>query len=95
MQDQNEVVISKQLLASATSIGANVREASAAGSRRDFINKMTIASKEARESRYWLELLQSSNIINYDVNELLKINDEIIKILNSIILTSQGKPRNR
>jgi four helix bundle protein len=57
MQSQKEVVLSKQLLASATSVGANIREASAASSRKDFINKMTIASKEAREAKYWLELV--------------------------------------
>jgi four helix bundle protein len=95
MQEQNEVVMSKQLLASATSIGANVHEASAASSRKDFINKMTIAIKEARETKYWLELVQSSEIINNDVSELLCLNNELIKILTSIVLTSQGKPRNR
>jgi four helix bundle protein len=95
MQEQHEVVISKQLLASATSIGANVHEASAACSRKDFINKMTIANKEARESKYWLELVKSGELINTDVSELLSLNDEIIKILTSIILTSKGKPRNR
>ena len=93
MQNQKEVVISKQLLAAATSIGANIREASAANSRKDFINKMTIASKEARESKYWLELVKESNIINYNFDNLLYLNEEIIKILNSIILTSKGKPK--
>ena len=91
MQSQKEVVISRQLLASATSVGANVHEASAASSRKDFINKMTIASKEARESRYWLELIRSSQIVDYDVTKLLALNDELIKLLNSIILTSKGK----
>jgi four helix bundle protein len=95
MQVQNEVVLSKQLLASATSIGANIREASAASSRKDFIHKMAIASKEARETKYWLELIQTSEIVNYNLGELLDLNNELIKILNSIILTSQGKPKNR
>jgi four helix bundle protein len=95
MQEHNEVVLSKQLLAAATSVGANIREASAAASRKDFINKMVIASKEARESKYWLELIQSSGIVSYDVTELLSLNEELIKLLTSIILTSQGKPRNR
>jgi four helix bundle protein len=90
MISHNEVVISKQLLAAATSVGANIREASAASSRRDFINKMTIASKEARESKYWLELIKESRIVDYDVTEMISINDEIIKILNSIIKTSQS-----
>jgi four helix bundle protein len=90
MISHNEVVISKQLLAAATSVGANIREASAASSRRNFINKMTIASKEARESKYWLELIKESRIVDYDVTEMISINDEIIKILNSIIITSQS-----
>ena len=54
---EKEFIISKQFLRSATSVGANVFEASAACSRKDFVNKMTIASKEARESFYWLSLL--------------------------------------
>jgi four helix bundle protein len=91
MTSQREVVISRQLLASATSVGANIREASVASSRKDFINKMTIASKEARESRYWLELIPESQIVDCDVTGLLELNDELIKLLNSIILTSQGK----
>jgi len=94
LQNQKEVIISKQLLASATSVGANIREASAANSRKDFINKMTIASKEARESHYWLELVKDGNLVNYELDNLINLNKEIIKILNSIILTSQGKPKN-
>jgi four helix bundle protein len=93
LQSQREVVISKQLLASATSVGANIHEASAANSRKDFINKMTIASKEARESKYWLELVKYSELVSYDLDDLISLNNEIIKILNSIILTSQGKSK--
>ncbi|MBI4972631.1 MAG: four helix bundle protein, partial [Candidatus Omnitrophica bacterium] len=52
-----EFVISKQLLRSATSIGANIEEAIAGQSKKDFLHKMAIASKEARETRYWLRLL--------------------------------------
>jgi len=60
---QNEYVISKQLLRSSTSIGANVEEANAAQTKRDFIMKMSIASKEARETKYWLRLLDKSQIM--------------------------------
>jgi four helix bundle protein len=95
LQNQKEVIISKQLLASATSVGANIHEASAANSRKDFINKMSIASKEARESKYWLEIVKDSQLVNYDLDNLINLNIEIIKILNSIILTSQGKPKNK
>ena len=91
MISQKEVVISKQLLASATSVGANIREASAASSRRDFINKMTIASKEAREAKYWLDLINESKIVDYDLTEILSLNDELIKILTSIIKSSQSE----
>lgn len=57
----NEFVLSRQLLKAATSIGANANEASAAFSKKDFIAKMSIASKEARETKYWLLLLERIN----------------------------------
>ena len=95
MQTHKEVAVSKQVLASATSIGANIYEASAASSRKDFINKMTIASKEARETKYWLELIKTSQIVEYNVQDLINLNDELIKMLNSIILSSRGKPKNQ
>jgi four helix bundle protein len=59
----NEYVISKQLLRSATSIGANAEEANAAQTKKEFIQRMSIASKEARETKYWLRLLHKSQII--------------------------------
>ena len=86
----NEYVVSRQLLRSGTSIGANVEEATAAQSKKDFISKMSIASKEARETRYWLRLLKDSNIcsrINYI--EAINESDELIKILTAIVKTSQ------
>jgi len=58
LQEKNEFIISKQLLRSGTSIGANIEEASAAQSKKDFLHKMSIASKEARETSYWLRLLK-------------------------------------
>ena len=58
LKKQNEFVISKQLLKSGTSIGANVKEASAAESKKDFIHKMSIASKEARETLYWFKTFE-------------------------------------
>jgi len=57
LQQEKEYVISRQLLRSGTSIGANVTEAEAAQSKKDFLSKMSIASKEARETKYWLNLL--------------------------------------
>ncbi|MCU0545671.1 MAG: four helix bundle protein [Oscillatoriaceae cyanobacterium Prado104] len=88
LQEQREYVISKQLLRSGTSIGANVEEASAGQSRKDFLAKMSIASKEARETQYWLRLLQASQIVNVDVNEPLNHVDELIRILTSIVKTT-------
>jgi len=89
LQDHQEYVLSKQLLKSATSIGANVEEAGAAQSKRDFIAKMSIASKEARETRYWLRLLDKSQIVKHDYAPYLAPIEEIIKILTSIVKTSQ------
>ena len=92
MQKQKEYVISKQLLKSATSIGANIEEAGAAFSRKEFVAKMAIASKEARETRYWLKLLSESQIIR-DVNyaELLCDIDELIRMLTKIVKTIQSE----
>ena len=88
LQEKREYVISKQLLRSGTSIGANVEEAAAGQSRRDFLSKMSIASKEARETRYWLRLLQQSDLVDLDVISELEQVDEIIRILTSIVKTT-------
>ena len=68
LQNEREYILSKQLLRSATSIGANVEEASAAQSKKDFINKMSIASKEARETKYWLKLLDKSDLTQHNIS---------------------------
>ncbi|MDZ7657658.1 four helix bundle protein [Fodinibius sp.] len=86
---QNEYVISRQLLKSGTSIGANVEEAGAAQSKKDFVAKMAIASKEARETKYWLRLLKHSNLLKFNASPYLKEINEIIKILTAIVKTSQ------
>ena len=86
---QKEFIISKQLLRSGTSIGANIEEASAAQTKKDFISKMAIASKEARETKYWLTLLQKSQLVNKNFSDYLLNIEEIIKIITSIIKTSQ------
>jgi four helix bundle protein len=84
-----EYIISRQLLKSATSIGANIEEALAAQSRRDFISKMNIALKEARETRYWLKLLRDSHFFDIDLVLYLEQIEEIIKILASIVKSSK------
>ncbi len=91
MNQAKEYVLSKQLLRAGTSIGANVQEAQAAQSRKDFISKMTIAAKEARETRYWLALIKHSNICQSNLlNELYDDIKDILNILYRIIKTSQG-----
>jgi four helix bundle protein len=89
--DKKEFVMSRQLLRSATSIGANVEEAAAAQTKKDFIFKMSIASKEARETNYWLRLLKASALIDYGVDDLLMKSEELKKILTSIVKTSQER----
>lgn len=71
LQENKEFVMSKQLLRSATSIGANVNEALAGESKPDFLHKMAISSKEARETLYWLELLDKSQIISFDYTKYI------------------------
>ncbi|WP_378213541.1 four helix bundle protein [Christiangramia antarctica] len=90
LKSENEFVISNQLIRSATSIGANVEEAIAAQSRKDFIHKLSIASKEARETKYWLRLLNESQITKIDVAKELEEINHIINILTKIIMTSQN-----
>ena|SRR3990170_5911781 len=98
---QNEFVLSKQLLRSGTSIGANVEEALAGQSRADFLSKMSIASKEARETNYWLRLIRDSKIISKSkVEPLLTEFESIANILTSIVKTtginnSKLKPQNQ
>lgn len=82
--------LSSQLLRSGTSIGANVEEATGGSSRKDFTNKMNIAYKEARETKYWLRLLKDSEILKSELVESLLIDcDELLRILFSIINTSR------
>ena len=89
--DKKEYVLSKQLLRAGTSIGANINEAQAGQSKADFIAKMAIASKEARESKYWIELLIKTDYLDINENHvksLLNDIEEIIKLLTSIVKTS-------
>jgi len=87
----NEYVLSKQLLRSGTSIGANIREAEFAQSKKDFINKLSVALKEANETDYWIELLHKTEFLNQDQFILIKSNlQEIIKLLVSIVKTSKN-----
>ncbi len=87
--ENKEFIISKQLLRSGTSIGANIEEAIAAQSKKDFIAKMAISSKEARETKYWLRLLSESKYIDLDYSCYLNDIEDIINILTAIVKTPQ------
>lgn len=84
---KKEYVMSNQLLRCGTSIGANVEEAQAAQSMKDFISKMSIASKEARETHYWLRLLKISEYITKE--DLLQDCEELIRLLTAIVKSSE------
>ena len=85
-------IIGKQILRSATSIGANIVEAQASSSKKDFINFLHHALKSANETIYWLELiLESGNVKNINIENLLKENRELANILGSVILTLKGR----
>lgn len=92
---KKEFVLSKQLLRSGTSVGAMVREAEHAETKKDFIHKMAIAQKEINETMYWLELLQQTQYLNNEQFESVN-NDalEIIKLITSIIKTSKTNIKN-
>ena len=90
VNEKKEYVLSKQLLRSGTSIGANINEALSAQSKRDFVHKLSISLKEARETSYWLNLLKDSEYIKQEsFTNLSNKCNEILKILSSIILTTK------
>lgn len=85
---RQEYVLSKQLLKSGTSIGANVEEAIGGQSRKDFQAKLSISYKEARETHYWLRLIGDSGYLSEkEVAPLVSACDELLKILGSILRT--------
>lgn len=87
-----EYILSKQILRSGTSVGANVRESEFAQSNLDFIHKLSIAQKEINETMYWLELLKETHFIKNEEFESLNNNAlEILKIITSSIKTMKAK----
>lgn len=89
--EKKEFIMSKQLIRSATSVGANIREANNSQSKADFVHKLYISLKECDESQYWLELLMASNFIpKRTFDELMTNSEEIKKILKSSILTTKS-----
>ena len=86
---RKDTTIAKQLLRSATSIGANINEAVYGNSKADFISKLHISLKETGESIYWLTLLQRTGLVDYDFKELLSLAEEIKRMLISSITTAK------
>jgi four helix bundle protein len=92
LRDRKEYDLASQVLRSGTSIGANVEEALAGVSRPDFVAKMAVASKEARETDYWLRLLRDSQIVPGErITELNEECLELVRILTAIVKTGQGR----
>jgi four helix bundle protein len=91
LKDEKEFIISKQLLKSGTSIGANIQEALCGQSSKDFIGKLSISLKEAKETKYWLLLLKESKLTQLNVETYLNDLEELLKLLSSIIITSKDK----
>lgn len=92
LEEKREYVLSKQLLRSGTSIGANVEEGIGGQSSKDFFAKLNIAYKEARESHYWLRLLKDTGYLEVDkATEYLNDCDELLRIMGSIIKTMKVK----
>jgi four helix bundle protein len=92
VETKKEFVISKQILRSGTSVGANYREAQNAESKSDFIHKLGIAQKECDESLYWLELLQATALIEQKMfDSIYKDAAELLKMIKSAILTAKEK----
>ena len=90
LKESKHFELSSQLLRSGTSIGANVEEALAGHTKKDFLHKMNIATKEARESHYWLRLLRDSGILSESQGDsFINESGELIKILTSIVKTGQ------
>lgn len=92
VQEKKEFVLSKQLLRSGTSVGANIEESIGGQSERDFLSKISISYKEARESIYWLRLLQATDYLNQEESQkLISDAEELCKILGKIQLTIKSR----
>lgn len=91
-EERNEHILSKQLLRSGTAIGALIREAEFAESKKDFVHKLTIALKETNETEYWLILLKESDYISSEsFDSIIKDCRELMKLLISIIKSSKQR----
>ena len=88
-KSKKDTTIAKQLLRSATSIGANINEAIYRNSKADFISKLHISHKETGESIYWLKLLKNTKLVNYDFDSLLSLAEEIKRMLIASLNTAK------
>jgi len=96
LKEEKHFEIASQLLRSGTGIGANVEEVLAGQSRKDFLAKMSLASKEARETNYWLRLIRDSGILNGDrIQAITDESDQLCKIVTSIVKTGNKKANSR
>ena len=94
-ETKKEYVLSKQLLRSGTAVGALIREGEFAQSKADFLHKLTIALKEANETKYWIELLWESNYIDDKMYKSIEPDIvELLKLLISITKTLKNNPNN-
>lgn len=92
ISDKREFILSKQLLRSGTSIGANITEATRGESTKDFVHKFKISRKEANETLYWLKLLEATDYLQLDTSKkLIGQCEELLKILTAIIRTIENK----
>ena len=90
VSEKREFILSKQVLRSGTSIGANIEEAIGGQSEADFIAKLSIAYKEARETCYWIRLLQATDYLTESqAQSLLKDAEELCRIISKILLTTK------
>jgi len=92
-ETKKEFILSKQLLRAGTSIGANVTEAQSAQSKKDFISKMSIAQKEARESQYWIRLLLETDYLPKESSKVKSLQNElesIIRLLSAILISAKS-----
>ena len=95
IENKKEYILSKQILKSGTSIGANIEEAIGGQSRKDFLSKMSISYKEARETKYWLKLLRDTGFVTEkEAESLLSDLEELLRIIGKIQTTTKTKMTN-
>lgn len=95
LENKREFILTKQMVRSITSVGANIREAVNGQTKPDFIHKLSIAQKECDESMYWLELLKETKYISKEEFDSVYYDcEEVLKITKSIIITSKNNIKN-